>query len=81
MAFTGIDLPKQFRIVTRVHMLAWHRDLEDRALAGATIRRKLAALSPLVTFTNPLFAPSVLNGVFPPLEAAHGRAGRADAAG
>ena len=40
MAFTGIDRPKQFRIVTRAHVLAWHRDLEDRALAGATIRRK-----------------------------------------
>lgn len=31
-------------------MLAWRRDLERRALAGATIRRKLAALSSLFEY-------------------------------
>lgn len=50
MAFTGIDRPEQFRIVTRAHLLAWRRDLEGRALAGATIRRKLAALSSLFDY-------------------------------
>lgn len=50
MAFTGIERPEQFRIVTRAHLLAWRRDLERRALAGATIRRKLAALSSLFDF-------------------------------
>lgn len=50
MAFTGIDQPKQFRIVTRAHMLAWRRDLEKRKLSGATIRRKLAALSSLFDY-------------------------------
>ena len=47
MAFMGIPEPEQFRVVTRAHLLAWRRDLEQRALAGATIRRKLAALSSL----------------------------------
>jgi hypothetical protein len=46
MTFTGIERPGQFRIVTRAHLLAWRRDLERRALAGAMIRRKLVALSP-----------------------------------
>lgn len=50
MAFAGIDQPAQFRIVTRAHLLAWRRDLECRALAGATIRRKLAALSSLFNY-------------------------------
>lgn len=50
MAFAGIDRPEQFRIVTRAHLLAWRRDLEQRALSGATIRRKLAALSSLFDY-------------------------------
>lgn len=50
MVFTGIDRPEQFRIVTRAHILAWRRDLEDRKLSGPTIRRKLAALSSLFDY-------------------------------
>ncbi|KQN76364.1 integrase [Duganella sp. Leaf61] len=50
MIFTGIDRPEQFRIVTRAHILAWRRDLEDRKLSGPTIRRKLAALSSLFDY-------------------------------
>jgi len=50
MAFAGIERPEQFRIVTRAHLLAWRKDLEHRALAGATIRRKLAALSSLFEY-------------------------------
>ncbi|MGV8899214.1 MAG: tyrosine-type recombinase/integrase [Burkholderiaceae bacterium] len=49
MAFAGIDRPDQFRIVTRAHLLAWRRD-QTRVLAGATIRRKLAALSSLFEY-------------------------------
>lgn len=45
MAFTGIVDPDAFRLVARAHVLAWRRDLEKRGLGGATIRRKLAALS------------------------------------
>ncbi len=47
MVFTGIDRPHQFRIVVRAHVLAWRKDLERRALAGTSVRRKLAALSSL----------------------------------
>lgn len=50
MAFAGIVQPEQFRSVTRAHLLAWRKDLERRALAGATIRRKLAALSSLFEY-------------------------------
>lgn len=50
MTFTGITAPDQFREVTRAHLLAWRRDLEQRALSGATIRRKLAALSSLFDY-------------------------------
>lgn len=50
MAFTGIEEPAQFRSVSRGHVLAWRRDLEQRALSGATIRRKLAALSSLFDY-------------------------------
>lgn len=47
MAFAGIEDPHAFRHVGRGHVLAWRRDLEQRALGGATIRRKLSALSSL----------------------------------
>jgi site-specific recombinase XerD len=50
MRYTSIVQPEQFRVVTRAHVLAWRRDLEGRALAGATIRRKLAALSSLFEY-------------------------------
>ncbi|PBY65994.1 tyrosine-type recombinase/integrase [Pseudomonas aeruginosa] len=46
-SFMGITAPGQFRAVTRAHVLAWRRQLEQRGLAGATIRRKLAALASL----------------------------------
>ncbi len=46
-AFLGIQQPEQFRQVTRAHVIAWRKQLEDRALAPASIRRKLAALSSL----------------------------------
>jgi site-specific recombinase XerD len=47
MGCVGIGRPEEFRIVTRAHVLAWRKDLETRELGGATIRRKLAALSSL----------------------------------
>ncbi|MCY0388401.1 tyrosine-type recombinase/integrase [Robbsia sp. Bb-Pol-6] len=50
MAFSGIEQPNEFRIVTRAHVLAWRKTLEDRVLSGATIRRKLAALSSLFEY-------------------------------
>jgi site-specific recombinase XerD len=50
MGFSGIRQPDEFRIVTRAHVLAWRKVLEERALSGATIRRKLAALSSLFEY-------------------------------
>lgn len=45
--FVGITGADEFRAVTRAHVLAWRAQLETRGLAGATIRRKLAALASL----------------------------------
>ena len=50
MAFTGIVQPEEFRAVTRAHILAWRAELEKQGLAGATIRRKLAALASLCDY-------------------------------
>lgn len=45
--FVGLTGAEEFRAVTRPHVLAWRAQLETRGLAGATIRRKLAALASL----------------------------------
>ena len=50
MRFVGIKVPQEFRTVTRAHVLAWRKTLEERAVAGATVRRKLAALSSLFEY-------------------------------
>ncbi|WP_144138439.1 tyrosine-type recombinase/integrase [Paraburkholderia sp. BCC1884] len=50
MGFAGIQCPEEFRIVTRAHVLARRNILETRQLSGATIRRKLAALSSLFEY-------------------------------
>src|SRR5687768_18178783 len=43
--FAGIKNPEEFRVVTRAYVIAWRKDLEGRAVADSTIRRKLSALS------------------------------------
>jgi site-specific recombinase XerD len=50
MAFTGIRKPEEFRIVTRAHVIAWRKTLEQRELSPSTIQRKLAALSALFQY-------------------------------
>ena len=50
MHFAGIRSPEEFRVVTRAHLIAWRKDLEGRAVAGATIRRKLSAVSSLFEY-------------------------------
>lgn len=50
MGFAAIRQADEFRIVTRAHVLAWRKVLGERVLAGATIRRKLAALSSLFEY-------------------------------
>jgi site-specific recombinase XerD len=46
-AFVGIHRPDEFRSVTRSHVIAWRKTLEERSLSASTIRRKLSALSSL----------------------------------
>jgi site-specific recombinase XerD len=50
MAFVGISQPTEFRIVTRSHVIAWRKTLEERVLASSTIRRKLSALASLFEY-------------------------------
>lgn len=52
MGFAGIRQAEEFRLVTRAHVLAWRQDFErrERPLSGATIRRKMAALSSLFEY-------------------------------
>lgn len=48
MAFLGIQRPNELRRVTRAHVLAWRTTIA--ALAPATVRRKLAAVSSLFEY-------------------------------
>src|SRR5438552_3798835 len=50
MRFVGIKRPEEFRAVTRAHVIAWRKVLEQRKLAPATIRRKLSALADLYNY-------------------------------
>jgi site-specific recombinase XerD len=50
VTYASIARPEDFRLITRAHILAWRASLEARALSGATIRRKLAALSSLFDY-------------------------------
>src|ERR1700685_3976067 len=49
-AFSGLRQPAELRTVTRAHVIAWRKDLEQRALAASSIRRKLSALSALFDY-------------------------------
>ena len=49
-AFVGIELPEEFRAVTRAHVIAWREDLKRRELAPATVRRKLSALTSIFDY-------------------------------
>ena len=48
--FAGIKGPEELRLVTRAHVIAYRDELLRRGLQGATIRRKLAALSSLYEY-------------------------------
>lgn len=50
MRFTGIREAREFRIITRAHVIAFRDDLQRRGLQGPTVRRKLAAISSLFEF-------------------------------
>jgi integrase/recombinase XerD len=48
--FLGLESVEQFRQVTRAHVIAWRRELEQRGCSASTIRRKLAAVSSLFDY-------------------------------
>ena len=48
--FIGIEKPEEFRTVTRAHVIAWRKTIEERHFSDATVRRKLAALSSLFEY-------------------------------
>jgi integrase/recombinase XerD len=52
VAFTGLTESHQLRTVTRSHVIAWRKYMEDprRKLSPASIRRKLSALSSLFDY-------------------------------
>lgn len=50
MTFVGVHRPEEFRTVTRAHVIAWRKSLEQRDVAPATTRRKLSALSSLFDY-------------------------------
>lgn len=48
--FAGLQNHMELRTVTRAHVIAWRKDLEDRQLSPSSIRRKLSALSSLFDY-------------------------------
>jgi integrase/recombinase XerD len=50
MLFTGLIDHTALRTVMRSHVIAWRKDLEQRNLLPASIRRKLSALSSLFDY-------------------------------
>jgi site-specific recombinase XerD len=73
MRFVGIKRPEEFRSVTRAHVIAWRKVLEERKLASATIRRKLSALADLYNYLCDANAVphNPVNGVERPTEGAN----------
>ncbi len=73
MRFTGIVRPAEFRIITRAHVIAWRKELEELLLSPASIRRKLSALGALFDFLcdNNAIAHNPVNGVKRPKEGAN----------
>jgi len=56
--FAGLRGPAELRTVTRAHVIAWRKDLEDRGLLPSSIRRKLSALSSLFDYLCERYAVS-----------------------
>lgn len=50
MNFAGVQQAADFRLVKRAHLIAWRKQLENRALEAATVRRKLSAVASLYDF-------------------------------
>jgi site-specific recombinase XerD len=71
--FVGIVRPEEFRTVTRPHVIAWRKTLEERQLSASTIRRKLSALSSLFEHLceNNAVLHNPVDGVKRPIEGAN----------
>ena len=50
MRFAGLQTPLELRLITRAHVIAYRDELQRRGLQGATIRRKLSAISSLYEY-------------------------------
>ena len=75
-AFAGIEAREALRTVTRAHVIAWRHALERDGLSGATVRRRLAALSSLFDWLcgNGAAPGNPVRGVQrPPVEARQGK--------
>jgi site-specific recombinase XerD len=72
-AFVGIEAPDDMRKVTRAHVIAWRKVLEQQQLGPATIRRKLSALSALFGYLceNNAVTDNPVHGVKRPTEGAN----------
>lgn len=73
LRFAGIREPEALRTLTRAHVIAWRRQMGQRRLQPATIRRKLSALSELFDFLTDMDAAesNPVNGVKRPGEGAN----------
>jgi len=80
--FLGMARVEEFRQVTRAHVIAWRRVLQQRGLSPATIRRMLSAVSSLFDYLceRNAVADNPVNGVKrPPVE--NGSEGKTPALG
>ena len=50
IAYAGLHDYGELRAIVRAHIIDWRRDVEQRELEPATIRRKLSALSSLFDY-------------------------------
>jgi len=50
VAYAGLQNYGELRSIARSHIIAWRKDMEQRALSASTIRRKLSALSSLFDY-------------------------------
>ena len=76
MNFLGIDDADEFTSVTRAHVIAWRTDLEQRELAPATLRGKLAAIASLFDYLcekNAVLHNPVKGVKRPPMESIEGK--------
>lgn len=69
IAYAGVQDYGELRSIARAHVIGWRRDMEQRQLEPASIRRKLSALSSLFNYlcTGNAVAGNPVNGVKRPM--------------